>query len=248
MEAFAPRKYIKDESYDPIYNPVNKRFLARARIIPALIVTSGIIVLITQVIAPLVFFKTADEITKPVANTLLGTATGFGNFEYKELGAPGQAQNAGSPSDSNDANIPQYFYLTVPKLRIKDAIVETNSTNLAPDTSLGHYKGSALPGQVGNTFIYGHSVLPWFYNPRNYKTIFSTLNTLKPGDEIFIKYNNVEYKYVVETKEIKKPDEVNPVANYKPKYLNESTITLMTCDPPGTKINRLMVNAILARN
>ena len=53
---------------------------------------------------------------------------------------------------------------------------------------------------------------------------------------------------MVETKEIKKPDEVNPIANYKPKYLNESTITLMTCDPPGTKINRLMINAILARS
>ena len=246
MEIFTPRKYIKDASFDPIYNPVNKKFLAHARIIPALIVTSGIVVLITQVIAPLVFFKTADEITKPVANSVLGTATGFSNFEYKELGSPNLTNTSAPPP--NNANIPQFFYLSVPKLGIKDALVETNSTNLAPDTSLGHYRGSDLPGQAGNAFIYGHSVLPWLYNPRNYKTIFSTLNTLKPGDEIFIKYNNVEYKYVVETKEIKKPDEVNPIANYKPKYLNESTITLMTCDPPGTKINRLMINAILARS
>ena len=243
METFAPRKYVKDESFDPIYSPVNKKFLTRARIIPAVIVASGIIILTTQVIVPLVFFKTADEITKPVANTMLGTATGFSDFEYTEL------QNSGiAPNSESDANVPSYFYLTIPKLRIKDAIVETNSTNLAPDTSLGHYKGSGLPGQVGNAFIYGHSVLPWFYNPRNYKTIFSTLNTLKPGDEIFIKYNNKEYKYVVETKETKKPQEVNPIADYKPKYLNESTITLMTCDPPGTKIKRLMVNAILVKN
>jgi LPXTG-site transpeptidase (sortase) family protein len=89
-----------------------------------------------------------------------------------------------------------------------------------------------------------YSVLPWFYNPRNYKTIFSTLENLKTGDKIFIKYNNKEYEYKVEDKSVKLPDEVNPLAEYKARYLNESTITLMTCVPAGTKLRRLLVNAV----
>ena len=131
------------------------------------------------------------------------------------------------------------------QLGIKDAVTETNSLSLSPDLSLGHYRGSGLPGEVGNAFIYGHSVLPCFYNPKNYKTIFSTLHQLEIGDEFTIEYNNKTYTYKVEQKKILKPDEVDPLAGYKPKYLNESTVTLMTCSPPGTKINRLLVNAVL---
>jgi sortase A len=87
--------------------------------------------------------------------------------------------------------------------------------------------------------------LPSFYNPKNYKTIFSTLGSLNIGDEFEIEYNNQTYKYRVEEKKTLKPDEVDPLAEFKPKYLNESTVTLMTCSPPGTKFKRLLVNAVM---
>jgi len=142
-------------------------------------------------------------------------------------------------------NEPDYFYLTIPKLKIKDALVETEAKTLNPDDSLGHYPGTSLPGENGNSFIFGHSVLPWFFNSNNYKTIFSTLGKLEPGDEFYINYNNSEYTYVVESTEELSPDDVDPLATIKPKYLNESTVVLMTCSPPGTKLRRLLVNAIL---
>jgi LPXTG-site transpeptidase (sortase) family protein len=143
------------------------------------------------------------------------------------------------------SNVPEYFELSIPKLGIKDARVETNPGDLDPDDALGRYVGSALPGENGNIFIYGHSVLPWFFNPENYKTIFSTIEELEAGDTVEIRYNNNDYVYKIESQVIAKPNEVSPLATFKPSYLNEATITLMTCWPSGTKAKRLMVRGVL---
>lgn len=238
MPKFKPKVYIKDESFDPIYNAKDIHFYFRSRMFPAFLLSLGIIVLITQVAIPLIFFKTQDNIAKPVASSVLGIASGFGDFEFTEL-------QEGTLDKQQSANIPGFFYLTVPKLGIEDAVIETNSLNLSPDETLGHYNGSALPGEIGNSFIYGHSVLPWFYNPKNYKTIFSTLDKLGTGDEFYVKYNNKKYTYKVEDTQVLGVSDVNPLAEIKPKYLNESTMVLMTCWPAGTKAKRLLVNATL---
>ena len=232
--------YIKDQSFDPIYKTVNPYFFFRSKILSGSLMALGFLILGTQVVLPLVFFKTQDQISKPIRSSVLGLATGFDDFEFSEL------KESDEPvKNKTENNIPKFFYLTVPKLGIKDAIVETNSVNLSPESSLGHYKGSALPGQIGNAFVYGHSVLPWFFNPNNYKTIFSTLENLQNGDEFELTYNNKTLRYKVEGKLILDPDKVNPLAEFKPKYLNESTITLMTCHPAGTRAKRLLVNAVL---
>ncbi|MFZ5424489.1 MAG: sortase [Patescibacteria group bacterium] len=203
---------------------------------------AGLFIFVTQIVWPLVAFKTQDEISKPVSSSVLGIASGFSEFSFSEL----EREYSPVVSDVAEiANVPEFFYLTVPKLGIKDALVQTNSPDLSPDDWLGHYIGSALPGEVGNTFIYGHSVLPFFYNPRNYKTIFSTLHTLNIGDTFTINYNNKELNYVVEEKKDLLPKDVYPLAEWKPRYLNESTVVLMTCSPPGTKLRRLLVQATL---
>lgn len=231
--------YIKDQSFDPIYKTVNPFFYFQSKVLSGSLVALGFLILATQVALPLLFFKTQDSISKPVRGTVLGIAAGFNDFEYSEL------KSTEKPTVVDTVNVPEFFTLTIPKLVISEALVETNSTNLSPETSLGHYKGSSLPGQVGNSFIYGHSVLPWFFNPKNYKTIFSTLDNLKIGDEFFINYNNKELKYKVESKETLHPDKVNPIGDLKPKFTNESTVTLMTCYPAGTRAKRLLVNAVL---
>lgn len=237
--AFSQKKlYVKDESFDPIYRSLNKEFYLRSRFFPGLLLALGFIVLFTQVVIPLVYFKTQNEISTPISSTVLGVATGFSEFEFSEL-----SNSASTGAETKE--IPKYFKVSISKLGIKDAITETNSLALSPDLSLGHYRGSGIPGEVGNAFIYGHSVLPWFFNPKNYKTIFSTIDTLVIGDIVNIDYNGKVLTYKVEAKEILPTDKVNPLLEYKPKYLNESTITLMTCWPAGTKAKRLLVKAVL---
>lgn len=200
----------------------------------------GFLVLGTQVVMPLVFFKTQDDVAEPMRGSVLGVATGYSDFEYKELSGEKKTQDT-------QVNVPKYFYIQIPKLKIDKGIVETNPANLDPDTAIGHYIGSALPGEKGNTFIYGHSVLPFFFNPKNYKTIFSTLGDLDTGDEFYIYYNNNKLTYKVEFKEVVDPVTVDPLAEFKPDYLNESTVTLMTCWPAGTRQKRLLVRATLEK-
>jgi LPXTG-site transpeptidase (sortase) family protein len=238
MRHFKPKQYAKDMSFDPIYGAVNKEFFFKSRFLPGVLLAFGFLVLVTQVVIPLVYFKTSSEISRPMDSSVLGLATGFSDFEFSELTNQPAA-------DGRESGVPDYFNITIPKLKITKAEVETNSPSLKPDKSLGHYRGSALPGTVGNTFIYGHSVLPWFYNPKNYKTIFSTLDGLTAGDEIIVDYKTKTFTYKVERIEILPPDKINPLAEYKPKYLNESTLTLMTCWPAGTKAKRLMVRAVM---
>lgn len=255
--------YIKDESFDPIYREVSRGFYTKTRIMPTLLIFAGFFVFSTQVLLPLMVFKTQDETNEVIDNaTVLGRLAGFSEFEFRELRSndtpkqpttqanipeylPEESNNVKGTSSVKVSNVPEYFYLTIPELDIKNAKVETNAKTLNPEHALGHYPGTELPGEVGNSFIFGHSVLPWFFNPHNYKTIFSTLGDLEPGDKFYVTINNHDLTYMVKSKKEVSPSKVNPLAEIEPSYLNESTIVLMTCSPPGTRLRRLLVNAVM---
>jgi sortase A len=132
-----------------------------------------------------------------------------------------------------------HYTITIPKLRIEEAVVAIGKEDLS--RNLVQYEGTALPGQLGNTVIFGHSVLPQFFNPKNYLTIFSTLPTLKPGDEIFVDFDGIRYKYVVEQMIEVNPDEISILGQ---RY-DDAYITLITCVPPGTYHWRLAVRGRL---
>ena len=132
-----------------------------------------------------------------------------------------------------------FYNLTVPKLGIYGATVEIGGDDLSD--SLIHYQGTALPGQPGNSVVFGHSVLPQFYNPENYMTIFSTLPTLEEGDEVWANFDGITYRYqIMEMFEVKPAD----IQIMEQKY-DDSYLTLVTCVPPGTYLRRLVVRARL---
>lgn len=102
---------------------------------------------------------------------------------------------------------------------------------------VAHYDGTALPGENGNVFISGHSSNYW-WNKGLYNQVFALLDKVKQGDRIYLNYNNQPYVYTVEKIEVVKPDNIevlNPT--------DHSVITLMTCTPVGTTLNRLIVQA-----
>jgi len=139
-----------------------------------------------------------------------------------------------------EGGIEKYF-LSIPVLRIKDAEVYVGGEDLSK--SLIQYPGTARPGQYGNTVIFGHSVLPVFFNPKNYMSIFSTIPKLKNGDEIFVNIKDVLYKYKISEMFEVEPDSLD-ILDQK---LNDSYLTLVTCVPPGhpLKPRRLVVRARL---
>lgn len=134
-----------------------------------------------------------------------------------------------------------YYTISIPHLKILSAAVKIGGENLKE--SLIHYSGAALPGEFGNTVIFGHSVLPQFFNPKNYLTIFSTLPTLEKGDWVLVEFDGIEYQYKVYEMVEVKPDDVSILEQrYDGSYL-----TLVTCVPPGTYWKRLAVRARLEK-
>ena len=132
-----------------------------------------------------------------------------------------------------------FYTVTIPKLKIENAVVAIGGEDLSKN--LVQYPGTALPGKNGNAVIFGHSILPIFYNPKNYMSIFSTLPTLKEGDEIFISFDGVTYKYQVEELFEIFPTDIQ-ILEQNP---SDSFLTLVTCVPPGDPRNpkRLIVRA-----
>jgi len=99
-----------------------------------------------------------------------------------------------------------------------------------------HYPGTPKPGEQGNVPIVGHSSNNIF-NQGKYKFAFVLLSKLDKGDTFYLTHNRVRYTYKIYEKRVVKPGDVSVLgAQDKP-----ATATLITCDPPGTSINRLIV-------
>jgi len=133
----------------------------------------------------------------------------------------------------------KHYKISIPRLKIKDAVVEVGGENLSK--SLIHFGGTALPGKPGNAVIFGHSTVLQLYNPKNYITIFSYLPTLKNDDEVTVNYDGITYLFQVEEMFEVKPDAVQILEQKQ----DNSYLTLVTCVPPGTYLRRLIVRAKL---
>lgn len=209
-------------------------------------VISGIsgLVILTGVIYPIVSYNSlyskSFQLISPIninKESVQGQATGTNDtVDYT------QASNwfiGGAKHEDFTASKVGFYTITIPRLKIEDATVAIGGEDLSK--SLIQYPGTALPGRHGNSVIFGHSILPIFYNPKNYISIFSMLPTLKKGDEININYDGIDYAYKVE-----QMFEVNPTdIQVLDQDSSDSFLTLVTCVPPGDPRNpkRLIVRA-----
>lgn len=158
--------------------------------------------------------------------------------EDKTLKASTWFEDNKTPEDFVVSKVETYT-LSIPKLGIKNAITTIGGEDLSK--SLVHYPGTALPGRIGNAVVFGHSALPIFFSPTNYKTIFATLPTLKIGDEIIVNYDGVTYRYIIEQLFDVLPTDIQILEQDD----SDSFISLVTCIPPGDPRNprRLIVRA-----
>ncbi|MEK7550629.1 MAG: sortase [Patescibacteria group bacterium] len=133
----------------------------------------------------------------------------------------------------------EYYTISIPKLKIENATVAIGGNDLSQH--IIQYPGTALPGKRGNSVLFGHSILPIFYNPKDYLSIFSLLPSLKIGNEIFIEYDGVSYKYRVENMFEVLPTDIQVLEQDD----SDSFLSLVTCVPPGDprKPKRLIVRA-----
>ncbi len=97
---------------------------------------------------------------------------------------------------------------------------------------------NSKPGQIGNTVLSGHSSND-IIDAGNYKFIFAQLERLTKSDTIYANYNGVRYTYTVTKTEVVKPTDVQKLIYPTDKPV----LTLITCTPLGTSLNRLLVTA-----
>lgn len=138
------------------------------------------------------------------------------------------------------ASVPSYF-LTIPALHITNAYVSTTDTNLADH--LVNLSGTPIPPDRGNTVIFGHSTLPQLFNPTNYRTIFADAYKLRIGDTFTATVQSVVYTYKIFSITVVSPDDTSVLA----QTYDDSYVTLITCTPPGTIWERLVIKARLQK-
>lgn len=213
------------------------------------ILLGGGIAMLLYVVLPILSWQllyapaiSSGNILSPVPKTLLIRGGGFSGVLADATGRIPPAGNltyASSwfPTGNPRSTINKEYLLSIPRLGIKGAKVIVGADDLAK--SLIHYGGSSLPGEYGNAVVFGHSILPQFFDPKNYKAIFSTLHMLKAGDTIEIVADGVGYKYTIFDFKIVTPEDISVLE----QAYDNSYLTVITCTPPGTYWKRLVVKA-----
>ncbi len=139
------------------------------------------------------------------------------------------------------------FGIVIPKLDANARVIadvnpnDANEYQKALTRGVAHAKGTAYPGTKGNVFLFAHSS-DNFYNATQYNAVFYLINKLEEGDEIELYFNKVKFTYTVTDKKFVSPKAIA----YLEENTDESTLMLMTCWPPGTTMQRLLVFATLS--
>jgi len=147
---------------------------------------------------------------------------------------------------TTDVVVSQESRLIIPKINVDvpvtyDVGTDNASQMKAMEGGLAHFPiagASSHPGEVGNTVLAGHSSNDLF-DGGDYKFIFAQLEKLTVGDSIYANYQGKRYTYVVTRTETVKPTEVNKLVYQTDKPV----LTLITCTPLGTALNRFLVTA-----
>ncbi len=136
------------------------------------------------------------------------------------------------------------FSIVVPKIAANARIIA--NVNPADEKEyldklrfgVAHAAGTYFPGDGGNIFLFAHST-DYVWNISTYNAVFYLLYKLEAGDEINLFHRGRRYVYIVESSKKVNPDEVE----YLTRQSDEELLTLQTCWPPGTTLQRLLVFA-----
>lgn len=132
--------------------------------------------------------------------------------------------------------------IIIPKINVDIPVIydeysiDEAAVDKALENGVVNFGDSARPGQDGNVVIVGHSSNNIF-NKGRYKFAFVLLSRLEPGDTFYLQKDGKRYTYQVYQKKIVKPSDVSVLGATD----KTATASLVTCDPPGTSINRLVV-------
>ncbi len=117
--------------------------------------------------------------------------------------------------------------IQIPKIGLVHPVFE-GVTLTVIDHGPGHWPGSAVPGQLGNSVFAGHRV--------THSHPFRRINELVAGDEIIFKMQTGTFTYKMTGSQIVTPKDVHIV-----NPTRDATVTLFACHPPGSARQRYVV-------
>ncbi|MFO7294556.1 MAG: class D sortase [Clostridia bacterium] len=185
--------------------------------------------------------KSANNTRVDVIASEVNNTTDGANDITAESTAEGEANN-----DLDSSNIEQHTddilleidginvigIMEIPKIDLKVAVAEgTDKKTLKK--AVGHFEGTAMPGEAGNFAVAGH-------RSYTYNEFFNRLDEVEVGDEIKVKTTKGEFVYEVTDIFVVEPHEVW-VLDPTP----DPTITLVTCTPIRVATHRLIVKGKL---
>lgn len=168
-----------------------------------------------------------------------------GRVEAPRLIATKNNQNPSGksgPQEATAANV-----LSIPSLGITAPIVyaDTDSETAFQEALINgvvHYPGTALPGQAGNVYIFGHSS-DYIFSKGRYKTVFALLPYIKKGAEIYLSDGQGrQFTYAVSETVIAGSDDIKYLDQYGSR---KKLLTVQTSYPVGTALRRFLAIAEL---
>jgi LPXTG-site transpeptidase (sortase) family protein len=136
------------------------------------------------------------------------------------------------------------FSIIIPKIGANAQVipgVDVNNENIylgALKKGVAQALGTAFPGQGKHIYLFAHST-DYIWNVGTYNAVFYLLYKLERGDEVDLFYQGHRYLYKVIGKQTVDPSQVE----YLTRQTNKEFLTLQTCWPPGTTLQRLLVFA-----
>jgi sortase A len=105
-------------------------------------------------------------------------------------------------------------------------IIEDTSQDVLDTLGLGHYPGTAMPGDLGNFVVAGHR--------QTHGAVLDNIHTLVPGDKIYVQTADGFYTYVFRNQEVVLPDRkevLSPVPNEPGAKPEQRILTMTSCNP-----------------
>lgn len=138
-----------------------------------------------------------------------------------------QTAAANTPKLVGDAPVEGILAIDAIDLRLP---ILTDATPAHLKLSVASMPHTDQPGEIGNYAIAGH-------RNRTYGKNFNRLDEVKVGDVITVENNEATYRYVVESKQVVQPTQVEVLEGNG----RDREITLITCHPMNNPTHRLIV-------
>lgn len=196
----------------------------------------GIVLIIIglAIIGSAIFMRySADKKQNEIKAKFEKTLKELGEIEKTPSSENNDSKASNSPGDRpNKQDIDAIALMIIPKIDLNVAVAEGTDLETLK-YAVGHFEGTALPGEKGNFSVAGH---------RNYtySQYFNKADELVNGDEILIKTKKGEFKYSVSGKKVVNPEEISVL-----NPTEDATLTIVTCTPGATQ--RLIINAKLIK-